>query len=436
MPDPVKLAKPQTEIKRKAKDYLPKGGNLDLCFTCGTCTSGCPSSGNADMDPRKFLRMVLLGMDEELKKHDWLWMCTMCQRCIKACPMEIDIPRLIYYMRSQVPREERPKGIRASCDVHLRVGSAIGVPDADWQFVVEDVLEEFQGEQPGFADMQAPMDKKGTKYIVNQNSREPGAEPEEMVPLWKILHLAGADWTYPGTAWAGENYCMFIADDKDWETIVRKQVAMMEDLGGEVFVNTECGHSYFAISEGMKKFKVEHSFDFKHIVELYAEWIKEGKLKPSSEWNKDLQIKFTVQDPCQFVRKTLGEYAANCLRYVVKACVGEENLIDMYPNSINNYCCGGGGGMLQSGYNEERLKYGKIKFDQIKATGATYCVTPCHNCHAQIESLNEHYDGGYHTIHLWTLLALALGVLGPRERTYLGDDLKDVWVYDGGEGVE
>jgi len=55
--------------------------------------------------------------------------------------------------------------------------------------------------------------------------------------------------------------------------------------------------------------------------------------------------------------------------------VGKENFIDMTPNKSNNYCCGGGGGFLQSGYTEERRAYGKIKADQILATGADRYMT-------------------------------------------------------------
>jgi Fe-S oxidoreductase len=129
------------------------------------------------------------------------------------------------------------------------------------------------------------------------------------------------------------------------------------------------------------------------------------------------------------VRKSFGDPVAEDLRYVVKAVVGEDNFVDMHPNRSNNYCCGGGGGYLQSGYTEARREYGKLKFDQIKATEADYCIAPCHNCHAQIHDLNDHFDGGYHTVHLWTLICLSLGILGPNERTYLGDDLKDVLVF-------
>ena len=137
-------------------------------------------------------------------------------------------------------------------------------------------------------------------------------------------------------------------------------------------------------------------------------------------------MKFTVQDPCQLVRKSLGDPVAEDLRFVVRSVVGEENYIDMYPNRSNNFCCGGGGGFLQSGYQDERREYGRKKLNQILATGATYCITPCHNCHAQIHDLSEHYEAGYHTVHLWTLIALALGVLGENEREYLGPDLAEI----------
>ena len=164
----------------------------------------------------------------------------------------------------------------------------------------------------------------------------------------------------------------------------------------------------------------------KSIIEYYARWIREGKLAVNSDWNRDLKIKFTVQDPCQIVRKTLGDPIAMDLRYVVKSVVGEENFVDMTPNMSNNYCCGGGGGFLQSGFPEARRHYGRLKFEQIKETGADYCITPCHNCHAQVHDLGEHYEGAYHTVHLWTLICLSMGMLGENERVYLGPDLAEL----------
>lgn len=241
MAEPIKLNESKGEFKKHAEKLIPNGGNLDLCFTCGTCASGCPATGLEDMDPRKFLRMILLGLDDEATKSPWVWMCTMCQRCIKACPMSIDIPQLVYRARETWPRDERPVGILKSCDVaqNTPTYSAMGATVEDWQFVVEDVAEEVREYQPGFENLQAPMDKQGADFVLNQNSREPVTEPDEMVPLWKILHTVGADWTYPSVAWSGENYCMFLADDEAWETQVRAKVKAVHDLGAKYWLNTE-----------------------------------------------------------------------------------------------------------------------------------------------------------------------------------------------------
>ena len=67
-----------------------------------------------------------------------------------------------------------------------------------------------------------------------------------------------------------------------------------------------------------------------------------------------------------------------------------------------------------------------LKAEQIMSTGAHYAITPCHNCHAQIHDLCEHYNGKWHTLHLWTLICLSMGMLGENERVYLGPDLANV----------
>lgn len=188
----VRLGGSVKDICKMAQAMVPDG-HLNACLTCGTCSSGCPATGQMDMDPRKLLRMAVLGMDEALDRHPWVWVCTMCKRCYDVCPMKINIPQLVFEMRALWPRDERPKGIRGSCDQHLKSrGGAMGVPFEDFKFTVEDLAEECR-EQPGFEDLQAPIDKAGAMYALNQNSREPVTEPDELLPLWKVLHLAGAD---------------------------------------------------------------------------------------------------------------------------------------------------------------------------------------------------------------------------------------------------
>lgn len=238
----IKLGgKRKSKFIDKVKEILPEGGNLNLCLTCGACSSGCPATGLEGMDPRKFLRMAALGMDEEIMSTNWVWMCSMCTRCMYVCPMKINIPQLVYNVRQQWPREDRPKGILGSCDMALRSDtcSAMGASEEDFQFVVEDVLEEYQESQPEFKDMHADLNRMGAEFFLNQNSREPVTEPDEMVPLWKILDTVGADWTYGTKGWAAENYCMFMADDESWKKIIQTKIKAVEDLGCKVWLNTE-----------------------------------------------------------------------------------------------------------------------------------------------------------------------------------------------------
>ena len=231
----------ESALVKKVKELLPEGGNLNMCLTCGACSAGCPATGMEGMDPRKFLRLALLGQEEAIRSTPWVWLCTMCRRCVHACPMQVDIPQLVYYCRQSWPREERPKGILGSCEQALATptNSAMGASSEDFKFVVQDVLEEVRETQPGQENLQVSIDRKGAYYFLNQNSREPVTEPDEMVPLWKILSLVGADWTYGSVGWAAENYCMFLADDEAWETVVRNKARAVDDLGCKVWLNTE-----------------------------------------------------------------------------------------------------------------------------------------------------------------------------------------------------
>jgi len=415
---------PGIDFKAMAHELLPDSASYDSCLACGLCSSGCPASGFDGMDPRRFLRMAMLGMDEELSTTPWVWTCTQCKRCAYVCPMSIDVSVLVGYARSLWPKEKKPQGIVRSCEAQMKFPStsAMGVMPDDFVEIIEETAEELRESDTRFKDIEAPMDKKGAYFFVNQNSREPAVEPEELGPLWKIFDYVGADWTYASKGWAAENFCMFTGDDASWKDMVKQRVDAVNDLGCKVWVNTECGHSFYTMWKGIEKFGLKADFEAASLISYYAQWIREGKLPVNADWNTK-GIKFTVQDPCQLVRKSIGDPVADDLRYVAKKLVGEENFIDMQPCRSANYCCGGGGGFLQAGMAEQRHAYGKRKFDQIAATEATYVLTPCHNCHSQITDIGEHFEGGYRVIHFWSLICLSLGILGKDERKYLGPDL-------------
>ncbi len=383
--------------------------NLDLCLTCGLCSSGCPAAGIEDMDPRKLLRLILLGADEEVLTSPWIWVCTMCNRCKYACPMVIDIGKIVHRLRGISREEVKPdyiSNLELTCKYQVERGNSTGIPNEDFVWLINDLLEEVH-QDPAWKDLKAPVDKVGAEYFVNENAANPTFTPEEMIKIWKIFHVVGIDWTYSSVWWDGANYCIFTGDNAAWEYTVRKQVERVEELGCRYFIITECGHIHYALLEGVRRFNIPHSFEFVSIVTLYARWIREGRLKVDPSWNQE-GLKVTVQDPCKLIRQTLGDEGAEDLRFVIKAVVGEENFVDVYPNASNNYCCGGGGGAVQINLTPKRLAMGRRKFEQLQATGADIVVTPCFNCHSQIKELGKHYGGRYEAVHLWDLIDKAL----------------------------
>ncbi|MCB1492150.1 MAG: (Fe-S)-binding protein, partial [Rhodobiaceae bacterium] len=194
----------QIDFMAAARALLPEGASYDSCVGCGLCASGCPAAGIHGIDPRRFINMAMLGMNEALSKTPWVWACTQCKRCAYVCPMGIDVSQLVGVARSIWPKDDKPKGIVRSCEAQMldESTSAMGVRSEDFVEIVEETAEELRQSDPRFADIKVPIDKVGAKFIVNQNSREPAVEPEEMGPMWKIFDYVGADWTYASKGWA------------------------------------------------------------------------------------------------------------------------------------------------------------------------------------------------------------------------------------------
>lgn len=74
------------------KEIMDAGGKkVNLCFQCGTCTAGCPTVYAMDYTPRQIMRMVNLGMKEEVLKSSTIWLCSSCFTCQTRCPRGVEI---------------------------------------------------------------------------------------------------------------------------------------------------------------------------------------------------------------------------------------------------------------------------------------------------------------------------------------------------------
>jgi len=153
-------------------------------------------------------------------------------------------------------------------------------------------------------------------------------------------------------------------------------------------------------------------------MDLLEEYIKSGRIKLNTH---KFHETYTVHDPCNYVRKSVLLYNdspnnAEKSRWISQQCIDPSLYREMCDDPLNNLCCGAGGGAWAMPYDAERLAYGKMKADQIKATGAEIVVAPCHNCRDQImKGLGkEHKEGRMdmgnykETLYLWELVSLCL----------------------------
>ena len=77
----------------------PGGEKVMNCFLCGTCTAGCPvSTLEAEYNPRRIMRMILLGMEQDILSSPQLWQCSQCHTCVAHCPQDVrfaDVMRVL-----------------------------------------------------------------------------------------------------------------------------------------------------------------------------------------------------------------------------------------------------------------------------------------------------------------------------------------------------
>ena len=378
---------------------------LNICARCGLCAESCFFYLAKDNDPKvspAYKFKTTLGemykkkgnVDREfLKKcYDILWgECTTCKRCSMYCPFGIDIAAMISTARTVCWSQGIfPEGLARTLTNYRETGNQMGTSEEDFVETCEWMAEEFEDEIKGIT---IPIDKSGVKYMYTVNPREPVYYPQDLGMAAQIFTVAGEDWTMPSSGWDCTNLPMFAGDRALAGEVVNSMYEKALELGVEKILITECGHAYRSAAfegpylagyaDGKPPVEIVHS------VQLLYEYLRDGRIRIDPD--KRIEEPVTYQDPCNVSRNGgLWEEGRKIIEYLAK------DFRDMSPNREHNHCCGGGGGFIPMGseFISRRVVSGKVKAEQIKATGAKIVITPCHNCFDQITDLNEEYELG------------------------------------------
>lgn len=88
------------------------GQNVNLCYQCKKCTSGCPIIYEMDYTPTQIIHAVRLGMKDLVLNSKTIWLCASCETCTTRCPQEIDIAKVMDTARMIARREKMPAAIK------------------------------------------------------------------------------------------------------------------------------------------------------------------------------------------------------------------------------------------------------------------------------------------------------------------------------------
>jgi len=71
------------------------GLDINICYQCQKCTSGCPVAYAMDYTPAQLIHAIRLGLKDVVLNSATIWLCASCQTCTTRCPQELDLAKVM-----------------------------------------------------------------------------------------------------------------------------------------------------------------------------------------------------------------------------------------------------------------------------------------------------------------------------------------------------
>ena len=378
----------------------------NLCTHCGWCIESChiyKATGNPEHSPvakAEKVRKVLK------RKHDWLsrifpkwtgaadlsekdiddWIeaafknCTLCERCVVNCPMAVETPQILGAARGVLTSMgKNPEILTQLTDSAIAREENLEMMEGFFRKQIRKLEKQVQ-DKLGDPKASIPISEEADILYV------PLSGVHTMIPAATIFNAANASWSM--SLFEASNYGLFIGDIPKAKKIVERILKEAERVKAKTLVVTECGHAYGVLKwEAPKWFNKKFDFEVKSLLEVMDDYVSQGLLQIDPSKNPE---PVTYHDPCNMGRK--GGIFEEPRRVIQAASMDYR---EMTPNRVENFCCGGGAGLVAcSDWTEERLLYGSTKVDQIRDIKVSKVVTACDNCLHQIQELGEKNDLG------------------------------------------
>jgi len=98
-----------TSAEAAGRDLVEKvqkasGVDVKACYQCGKCSAGCPVGSAMDYTPRQIMRLLQLGLVDEVLKSRSIWLCAQCETCSARCPRNLQPDKVMESLRIEAKK--------------------------------------------------------------------------------------------------------------------------------------------------------------------------------------------------------------------------------------------------------------------------------------------------------------------------------------------
>lgn len=347
--------------------------SLDACMACGRCEEACPAfASGKPLSPKQVvldLRKLMEQSAGAAEGHapalhgrtiaaETLWACTMCNACVRQCPVLIGHVDLIADMRRHLVGEGEIAGPPAAALRHL--GSRFnphGRPEAEREEWMHGLDLPTVETNPGFEVL---------LWVGCAAAFDPRARKIARA-LAQLMQHAKVNF-----AVLGKRECCTgdparrLGDEFLFQQLAETNIATLNELKPRRIV-TPCPHCMNTIRHEYRQFGGE--FEVVHHTQFLAELVEAGRLHaPSDADGRSI----TLHDPCYLARVN-GETAAQ------RTLLPREALREMPRHGERTFCCGAGGGRMWFEESPDQ-RVSRIRAAEAIETGATTVATACPFC--------------------------------------------------------
>ncbi|MBH0330697.1 hypothetical protein ABH14_12960 [Brevibacillus brevis] len=389
--------------------------DLYACVECGRCTNMCPASGTGKMlSPMDLITKMRDHLTEKgasvTSRTPWmpsfafsqttanqiafqasevaataegattvyeksligdviteqeLWACTTCRNCEDQCPVMnehvdkiIDMRRYLVMTEGSMPAEAQ----RALNNIE-RQGNPWGINRKDRTKWIEGLNGEYE----------VPTVKQVEEFeylfwVGSMGSFDLRSQKISQAFV-KLMHEAGVKFAILGNEEKNSgDTARRIGNEFLFQQLAQENIALFESYEVKKIVTCD-PHAFNTFKNEYPEFGLKA--EVYHHSELLAEWVKEGKLKPT----KEVKERITYHDSCY-----LGRYNEiyDKPRVILEAIPGVE-VVEMKRSGCDSMCCGAGGGLMWM-EEHEGSRVNVTRTEQALEVNPTEIASACPYC--------------------------------------------------------